>query len=131
MRYSAILKDFYKLGLNQHDADLIDLHFSAASSHLTNSELAQGIRDKLFHLMRYRSHVKAFQTLIVECCDFAHAADPCGEGYEFREAWAFEQGLPDAQMFDSMPSDPNHRVGKAHPSDAYLSFLEDELKGAA
>ena len=121
LRYSEVLKSFYRIQLSEDHADLCDTWFTGAACHLWRFRESQCEEYKLFHLHRHRLHVRLMMTIVIKFGDFSEAIDSTGRGLDQRESWNhFKRVIPDFRMFESITPDPNYPVGSPHPSDHYL-----------
>lgn len=121
MRYSQILKSYYRIQLTEDHADLCDTWFTGAAHHLWRFREAKSEEDKLFHAHRCRLHIRLMMTIVMKYGDFQDAIDPSGRGLEKRESWDhLKRVIPDYRMFESMVPDVIYPVGSPHPSDHFL-----------
>ena len=134
LRYSDIVGAFfYQIGLSEIENDLLDTHFTGAAHHLVRFHEAHDEKDKTFHLVRHRSHLRLMMLIVFKKGDFTNAQDPSNRGLERRQIWNPDFTLmPDQNMFRKMLPDWRFALGQAHCSDHYLHKSEiltiDEIK---
>jgi hypothetical protein len=122
LRYSDIVGAyFYHIGLSKRDKDLLDTYFTGAAHHLKRFHESVEKKDKEFHLVRHRSHLRLMMLVVYKKGKFNNAQDPSNRGLEKREIWNPDYTImPDPNMFRKMIPDWRFLVGEAHCSDHYL-----------
>jgi hypothetical protein len=126
MRYSELLKEYYRIGMDERLSDLVDIYYSGAATHFHKWRSVLGRNKQVadFHLTHHKAHLRHLMALIFNKADFSRSVDPDSLILNERESWNPDGNLTvDPGMFDDVGPDPRHVTGENHPLDSYLADM--------
>jgi hypothetical protein len=133
MKYSEVLKSFFRIGLDAGTAECIDLHFAGSSNAYYRHREAMDHAPELaeFHYFLFERHMAALCGLVYNRGDFSQAEDRSLKGLGERSAWKpGSREMPDDEMLGKMLPDARYALGQLHPYDFELgkAAVEQAIK---